>query len=286
MEGIMVMNLQAFKKRKNFLVCIDSDGCAIDSMNIKHFECFGPEMIGEWNLEEWSEEILERWNYVNLFSLTRGINRFQGLLLALTEINEKYVKVEDLKSFADWVESTKELSNNSLARAIESSPDSVCLKKALSWSNRVNASIKKLPEEEVVPFGMVKEALIFAHKKADIAIVSSANLGAIMDEWERHELLPHVDLVLAQDAGTKAYCIAELLKKGYDRDNVIMCGDAPGDMDAAERNGVFYYPIKVNLEKESWLEFIDVGFNKLLDGSYAGKYQTLKNDEFIKNLSK
>ena len=282
----MVMNLQAFKKRKNFLVCIDSDGCAIDSMNIKHFECFGPEMIGEWNLEEWSEEILERWNYVNLFSLTRGINRFQGLLLALTEINEKYVKVEDLQSFADWVESTKELSNNSLARAIESSPDSVCLKKALSWSNRVNASIKKLPDEEVVPFGMVKEALIFAHKKADIAIVSSANLGAIMDEWERHELLPHVDLVLAQDAGTKAYCIAELLKKGYDRDNVIMCGDAPGDMDAAERNGVLYYPIKVNLEKESWIEFIDVGFNKLLDGSYAGEYQTLKNDEFIKNLSK
>ena len=282
----MAMDLQNFKKSKDFLVCIDSDGCAIDSMNIKHFNCFGPEMVGEWNLEEWSEEILERWNYVNLFSLTRGINRFKGLLIALTEINEKYVKVEDLKSFADWVESTKELSNNSLARAIESNPDSVCLKKALSWSNRVNASIKKLPDEEVVPFGMVKEALIFAHKKADIAIVSSANLGAIMDEWERHELLPHVDLVLAQDAGTKAYCIAELLKKGYDRDNVIMCGDAPGDMDAAERNGVFYYPIKVNLEKESWIEFIDVGFNKLLDGSYAGEYQSLKNDEFIKNLSK
>ena len=282
----MVMNLQAFKKRKNFLVCIDSDGCAIDSMNIKHFNCFGPEMVGEWNLEEWSEEILERWNYVNLFSLTRGINRFKGLLLALTEINEKYVKVEDLKSFADWVESTKELSNNSLARAIESNHDSVCLKKALSWSNRVNASIQKLPEEEIVPFAMVKEALIFAREKADIAVVSSANLGAIMDEWERHELLPCVDLVLAQDSGTKEYCIGELLKKGYERDKVIMCGDAVGDMYAAERNGVFYYPIKVNLEKESWLEFIDVGFNKLLDGSYAGEYQTLKNDEFIKNLSK
>ena len=107
-----------------------------------------------------------------------------------------------------------------------------------------------------------------------------------MDEWERHELLPCVDLVLAQDSGTKEYCIGELLKKGYERDKVIMCGDAVGDMYAAERNGVFYYPIKVNLEKESWLEFIDVGFNKLLDGSYAGEYQTLKNDEFIKNLSK
>jgi len=282
----MIDSLQTFKKKKNFLVCIDSDGCAIDSMNIKHINCFGPEMIGEWNLDEWKNEILDRWNYVNLYSLTRGINRFKGLLLALREIDEKYVKVEDHESFADWVETTGELSNNSLARAVESNPNSICLKKALSWSNRVNASIKKLPEEEILPFEMVKEALIFVHKTADVVIVSSANLGAIMDEWERHELLPYVDLVLAQDAGTKAYCIGELLKKGYDCDKVIMCGDAPGDMDAAQKNDVFYYPIKVNLEKESWTEFIDIGFGKLLGGSYSGDYQSQKIDEFIKNLTR
>lgn len=282
----MAMDLQSFKKNKEFLVCIDSDGCAIDSMNIKHFNCFGPRMIDEWNLRQWAGEILESWNYVNLFSMTRGINRFKGLLVALREIDERYVKIEGLDRFAEWVETTNELSNNSLSRAIEANPDGVCLRKALSWSNMVNESIKKLPEEEVVPFGMVKEALVFAHEKADIAIVSSANLGAIMDEWERHDLLPHVDLVLAQNAGTKAYCIQELLKKGYDPSKVVMCGDAPGDMDAAKVNGVFYYPINVNFEKESWTEFIDVGFGKLLDGSFEGDYQSEKIDEFINNLSK
>ena len=282
----MAKDLQSFQKSKDFLVCIDSDGCAIDSMNIKHFNCFGPRMVDEWNLHDWSDEILERWNYVNLFSLTRGINRFKGLIKALKEIDAKYVKIEDLESLEHWVETTNELSNNSLSRAIESNPESVCLKKALSWSNQVNASIKQLPEEKVLPFAMVKEALMFAHEKADIAIVSSANLGAIMDEWQRHGLLPHVDLVLAQDAGTKAFCIQELLKKGYDKEKVVMCGDAPGDMDAAAVNGVFYYPIKVNLEKESWCEFIDVGFGKLLAGTYGGAYQAEKNDEFIKNLSK
>ena len=282
----MATDLQTFKKNKDFLVCIDSDGCAIDSMNIKHINCFGPRMVDEWVLDEWRDEILDRWNEINLYSLTRGINRFKGLLMALCEISEKYVGIDDLDSFARWVETTTELSNNSLARAIESNPGSNCLKKALSWSNRVNESIKALPEEDVVPFEMVKEALIFAHKRADIAIVSSANLGAIMDEWERHELLPHVDLVLAQNAGTKAYCIGELLKKGYDPEKVVMCGDAPGDLDAAAVNGVFYYPIKVGLEKESWIEFIDIGFNKLLDGSYAGDYQSEKNNEFINNLSR
>ena len=282
----MAMELQGFKKNKEFLVCIDSDGCAIDSMNIKHINCFGPRMVDEWNLHQWAEEILESWNRVNLFSMTRGINRFKGLLVALREIDERYIKIDDLASFAGWVESTNELSNGSLSRAIEANPDSICLKKALAWSNAVNESIKKLPEEEVLPFGMVKEALIFAHEKADIAIVSSANLGAIMDEWERHKLLPHVDLVLAQNAGTKAYCIQELLRKGYDPAKVVMCGDAPGDMDAAKVNGVFYYPIKVGFEKESWAEFIEVGFAKLLDGSYSGEYQSEKIDEFINNLSK
>ena len=282
----MSKNLQSFKKTKDFLVCIDSDGCAIDSMNIKHINCFGPRMVDEWNLHDWSSQILERWNYVNLFSLTRGINRFKGLVTALKEIDEKYIKIEDLESLEHWVKTTNELSNNSLSKAIEQTPESICLKKALSWSNQVNASIKQLPKEEVLPFEMVKEALIFAHNKADIAIVSSANLGAIMDEWERHELLPHVDLVLAQDAGTKAYCIQELLKKGYDKKNVVMCGDAPGDLDAAKANGVFYFPIKVNLEKESWSEFIADGFDRLLQGTYEGAYQNEKNDEFIKNLSK
>lgn len=282
----MAKDLQSFQKNKDFLVCIDSDGCAIDSMNIKHIHCFGPRMLDEWNLHNWADEILERWNYVNLYSLTRGINRFKGLARALKEIDEKYTKIEDLGSLENWVETTNELSNNSLSKAIAENPYSVCLKKALSWSNRVNASIKQLPEDEVLPFPMVKEALMFAHKKADIAIVSSANLGAIMDEWERHELLPHVDLILAQNAGTKAYCIQELVKKGYDKRKVVMCGDALGDMDAAKVNGVLYYPVMVNLEKESWSEFIDVGFDKLLDGTYEGAYQNQKNDAFIKNLSK
>ena len=97
-------------------------------------------------------------------------------------------------------------------------------------------------------------------------------------------LLPHTDIVLAQDAGSKAHCIAELMKKGYDPAKVLMCGDAPGDLAAAEKNGVGYYPILVRREKESWQEFMDEGFGHLLDGSYAGAYQEKKKAEFLKNL--
>lgn len=275
--------LSEYKKKKDFLVCVDSDGCAMDTMDIKHIRCFGPCMVAEWGLEEWQDEILSRWNDINLYTMTRGINRYKGLSIALTEINEKYTAIEDLDTLTRWVEESPELSNGALEKAIAAN-DSVSLKKALAWSKAVNASINRLPDEEKLPFEGVKEALAFAHEKVDVAIVSSANLDAVLEEWERYELLPHTDIVLAQDSGSKAFCIGELLKAGYARDHVLMCGDAPGDLDAAKKNRVFYYPILVRHEAQSWKEFVDQALEKLLNGSYEGAYQQEKIDAFLDNL--
>lgn len=275
--------LSEFKKKKDFLVCVDSDGCAMDTMDIKHIRCFGPCMVAEWGLEEWKDEILSRWNDINLYTMTRGINRYKGLSIALTEINEKYTAIEALDTLTHWVEESPELSNGALEKAIAAN-DSISLKKALSWSKAVNASINQLPDEEKLPFEGVKEALAFAHEKVDVAIVSSANLDAVLEEWERYGLLDHTDIVLAQDSGSKTFCIGELLKAGYARDHVLMCGDAPGDLDAAKKNGVFYYPILVRHEAESWQEFMDKAVSKLLDGSYGGAYQQEKIDTFLNNL--
>ena len=278
-----MMTLENYEKKKDFLICVDSDGCAMDTMDIKHIRCFGPCMVEEWGLEEWGEEILTRWNDINLYTMTRGINRFKGLAMALLEINEKYTKIEDVEVLAKWVEESNELSNNALTRAMESN-DSIALKKALSWSNKVNASINEIPFEEKTPFEGVKEGLAFAHEVADVAIVSSANLQAVVEEWELYGLLDHVDIILSQNVGSKAYCIQEMLKKGYDKDKVMMTGDAPGDYDAAKKNGVFYYPILVRHEKESWEEFKETAVNQLLDGKYEGEYQEAKVEEFLNNL--
>ena len=275
--------LSEYKKKKEFLVCVDSDGCAMDTMDIKHIRCFGPCMVEEWGLGQWKEEILKRWNEMNLYTMTRGINRYKGLSMALQEINEKYTPIEDLDTLVQWAKDSPELSNAALQRAIDSR-DSISLKKALSWSKAVNESINSLPEEEKVPFKGVREALAFAHDKVDVAIVSSANPDAVLEEWKRFGLLEHTDIVLAQDAGSKAFCIGELLKAGYDKEHVLMCGDAPGDMDAAEQNGVFFYPILVRHEKESWKEVREAAVEKLLDGTYGEDYQQKKTEAFLDNL--
>ncbi len=272
-----------FEKKKDFLVCVDSDGCAMDTMDIKHIRCFGPCMVKEWGLSAFEDEILRRWNDINLYTMTRGINRFKGLSIALQEIDKKYTSIEDLHTLVQWVDNSDELSNDALKRAL-SDTDSLSLKKALSWSVAVNESIKLLPQEEIKPFELVKEALSFAHEKADVAIVSSANLGAVLEEWKKHGLLEHVDVVLAQDSGSKAFCIGQLLEKGYKNENVLMCGDAPGDLQSAKVNSVNYYPILVKREKDSWREFIDTAFDRLLVGDYEGEYQAQKIEEFNKNL--
>lgn len=278
--------LEKFNKQKDFLICIDSDGCAIDTMDIKHIKCFGPCMITEWDLEEWREPILDSWNEVNLYTLTRGINRFKGLAVALTEINDKYIKIEGLDEFLKWTEETLELSNESLEKEIEKTRNNICIRKALEWSRAVNKSIDLLSEEEKCPFEGVKEAIIEAKKIADIAIVSSANEKAVLDEWSHNGLLENVDIVLTQNVGSKAYCISKLIEKGYNRRNVLMVGDALGDLKAAESNEVLYYPIMVKKEKESWNRFTREALKKFVDNSYIGEYQEKVINEFKSNLSK
>lgn len=278
------MTLQEFQKTKDFLICVDSDGCAMDTMDVKHFQCFGPCMVEEWGLEKWADPILERWNEVNLYTMTRGINRFKGLSLALREIDGKYQKIDGVDELERWVANAPALSNDGLKAAIEAGGGEV-LEKALRWSQKVNESINALPFEVKKPFAGVLEGLKYAHSVADIAIVSSANLQAVEEEWALYGLLEHVDILLAQNVGSKAFCIAELLKKGYNKENVLMTGDAPGDLDAAKENGVFYYPILVRHEGASWQEFQETAVDKLTAGVYGGAYQQEKLDAFLNNLN-
>lgn len=282
-KEMMESVFDGFRKNKEYLICVDSDGCAMDTMNIKHIKCFGPCMVNEWKLQPWEESILKRWNEINLYTMTRGINRFEGLLKSLKEINRNYTAIEEIDALEEWVNHTTELSNESLEKEIQKTGASI-LKKTLAWSDAVNAAIQELDEKDKQPFFGVKEALAYAHRFADIAIVSSANLQAVMEEWDIYGLLEHTDIVLAQNAGSKAYCIQELVKKGYDKDKVLMIGDAPGDQKAAQSNDVFYYPILVQNEIESWREFKEKAVTKLLNGSYGGAYQAEKINAFINNL--
>ena len=252
-----------------FVVCIDSDGCAMDTMDIKHIRFFGPLSAKYFEIKD-QEVYLEEWNRVNLFSETRGINRFKGLLLSLEFAKEHGEAIEDFSVFANWCNQTTSLSNQSLEEEIAKNNDAV-LVKALEWSKAVNHVIETELVGEDKPFEGVKSALEEISKVAQIAIVSSANSEAVNSEWKRHGLMSFVSEFFGQERGSKAAAIKEIKSLGFEKEKILMVGDAPGDLDAAKVNEVHFYPILFGKEKESWETLV----TKILPEFIGGQY----NDE-------
>lgn len=274
----MKTNLIDFIKEKDFLVCVDSDGCAMDTMDVKHIECFGPKIVEVFGLQKIEKPFLNLWNELNLYSMTRGINRFKGLALAFDVAYDRGLDVMPLLTFKAWTEETTELSNRALKKAIDNK-DHKELKLALAWSEAVNEAIQELSDVDQ-PFEGVETGLAALSKEADIAIVSSANAEAVAEEWKRHGLSQHVKLLLGQDAGSKAKCISDLLSYNYPQKQVIMVGDAPGDLDAARKNNIYFYPIIVGREGWSWKRLKEEAFEKLKAGTFDAAYQQQLIDAF------
>lgn len=274
--------LTEFCRTKDFLVCVDSDGCVMNTMESKHKKCFGPCLVEEWGLEHIRDAVLQRWNEINLYTVTRGVNRFVGLTKMLREVNEEYVSVAGLPALEDWVGTTPQLSEEALAVAAGSGAK--ILSKALAWSRKVNERVARLSAEDRQPFSAVYASLEKTHEYADIAVVSSANEEAVREEFEESGLLGHVDLLLTQTVGTKEYCLKALLKKGYASSAVIMIGDARGDLKAAEKNGVLFYPVLVKKEEESWRQWSEEALLSFLNHNYSGSDQDERIEAFYRNL--
>ena len=271
--------LADFRKSKDFLVCVDSDGCAMNTMELKHRRSFGPKIIEVWGLEEDRDQILELWNHLNLYASTRGINRFKGLAALFEQLHGMGKTIPGWQELKAWADHTPELSNRALKAEIDRT-DSGILRQVYDWSLRVNESIAQIPLEDGGPFDHVKDTLELASQKTDTAIVSSANGQAIQDEWGHFGLEPFVDAMLGQEAGTKSYCIKMLKANGYEADRVLMAGDALGDLQAAKDNGVLFYPIIAGREGNSWKRLREEALGKFLNGDYAGDYEEAVLKEF------
>ena len=87
--------------------------------------------------------------------------------------------------------------------------------------------------------------------KEELIELSATPGEALRREWEEHDLARLVGLIAGQELGSKAEHLAlAAAADRYDRDKVLMVGDAPGDRKAAESNGVLFYPIDPGHEDE------------------------------------
>lgn len=271
-----------FTRKHDYLVCLDSDGTVMDSMTIKHVRCFGPCFVDVFNIDEHRQEILDEWNRINLYSLTRGINRFQGLMAIIEFVNKKYnIYFDDQELFFTFVTTSDELSNAKLALQSELTP-SKTISLALEWSNKVNESIKKLPKFH--SFKYVREVLEELSKFADLVGVSSANKDAVVREWKEENLYSYFSYVACQDEGTKEAIIAKALEKGYEKDHSFMIGDAKGDLIASKNNNIYFLPIIPKREESCFKRILENYVDLIKTNRYDEKINKELEDEFLNSL--
>lgn len=269
---------------REFFIGIDSDGCVFDSMEPKHKEFFCPNVIRFFGLLPVSKIARETWEFVNLYSKTRGVNRFLALIECFKllqerpEIKERNISIPDIASLIEWTEKETKLGNPAL-ESYASTVNNPQIDLVLNWSKTVNKEIGEWIKG-LVPFPNFKESLEKLVRKADVIVVSQTPVEALRREWEENDIAKYVRVIAGQEYGTKAEHLALAAKNKYPDNKILMIGDAPGDLEAAKTNEVLFFPVNPGYEEKSWDRFSKEALNKFFTGTYEGKYENSLIKEF------
>jgi len=280
-----VEQLKAIPKRKDFFVGIDSDGCAFDTMEIKHKECFIPNIINSWDLQAVSRFAREAAEFVNLYSQWRGINRFPALVMVFDLLADwdqplaRGYKAPRVDSLRRWIGEETRLGNPALEVKVKEGRDPV-LARALEWSKAVNESVAKMVRN-VPPFPYVRESLKRLESQADIMVVSATPGEALEREWQEHDIAQYARMICGQEMGSKKEHLQHGAKGKYEAERILMVGDAPGDMKAAKANDALFFPINPGDESASWQRFCEEGIDRFLAGRYRGDYENRLIEAFM-----
>ena len=163
--------------KHDFLVGIDSDGCVFDTMELKHKECFVPNIINHYGLQGVSKYAREAAEFVNLYSKSRGINRFPALIEAARigcekrpEVQARGIKIA-VPQGPRRVDRTRNEAGQSGAGKGRGRNRRSGFEAALAWSMAVNKSIAEMVRC-VPPFPFVRECLGKLAGQADMLVVS------------------------------------------------------------------------------------------------------------------
>ncbi len=280
--------LKNFEPAKDFFIGVDSDGCAFPTMELKHKECFIPNIIKYWKLQSISKYAREIAEWVNLYSIYRGTNRFIALVKTIEllaerkEAVETNIKLPDITPLKNFINSGLPLSNYGLIEYMKTNKNAT-LELALEWSEQVNKDIADMVHG-VAPFSFAKKSLEKMRNVADVIVVSATPLEALEKEWKEHDIEQYVKIIAGQEMGSKKEHLEMAAKGKYKERKILMIGDAPGDHKSAQAVDALFYPINPGAENKSWERFYNEALDKFLNSEYDGEYQDKVIKEFYKFL--
>ena len=280
--------LEELKPEKEFFIGIDSDGCVFDTMEVKHKEFFCPNTIKYFGLFAISKYVRETWDFVNLYSVTRGINRFPALVKVMDllaerpEIQEMGFKLPDMEPLREWTGRETRLGNPVFKEYVKNNPHP-SLDPVLKWTLALNEDIAKWLRN-TPPFPFARKSIERLSRLADAVVVSQTPLEALTREWEEHSIDRYVRAIAGQELGTKTEHLTMAAKGRYPDDRILMIGDAPGDHKAALGNNALFFPVVPGQENRSWKLFYEEALDRFIAGTYKGDYQDRLISEFRKSL--
>jgi phosphoglycolate phosphatase-like HAD superfamily hydrolase len=276
--------LRNLKPTKEFFIGIDSDGCVFDTMEIKQKECFCPNFIKFFEMQKVSKYAREAWEFVNLYSKSRGTNRFPALIETIRllgdrkEVKMRNANMPDMSPLMEWVRTETKLGNPALEVYAVVANDPI-IDLTLRWSKKVNSDIAEMVHD-VPPFPFVRESLEKLTKIADSIVVSQTPVEALIREWKENKIDSLVNFIAGQEYGTKTEHITLAAKGKYPDNRILMVGDAPGDFQAAKKNSVLFFPVNPGHEEYSWERFFAEALGKFFNGTYTGEYEAELIREF------
>lgn len=281
-------DLKNFQPKHPFFIGIDSDGCVFDSMEPKHKECFCPVTVEKWRLAAISKYVREAWDFVNLYSKDRGCNRFIALVKCFDllrerlEVKRRSVEIPALTDLRAWMQKETKLGNPSLDAEIQRT-GSEELKRVREWSRGVNESVARVVQD-VPPFPFVRECLDKLNGEADVMVVSSTPAEALLREWKENGIDSCVAVIAGQEMGSKKEHLDLATSGKYEKAHVLMIGDAPGDLKAAQANHALFYPIIPGKEESSWEKLHEDVIDRFLHGKYSKELQAAYLQDFDASL--
>ncbi len=269
---------------RRFFIGLDSDGCVFDSMERKQKECFCPHFIASFCLQAIAAYAKETWEFVNLYSRTRGCNRYQAVLRTLELLRDhpgvkaSGAAVPRMDGLKAWLQHETIPGMATLEAELKRSKNAD-LELVHRWSRAVDGAVERLISS-MPPIPLVRESLEAMRGKADVMVISQTPREPLQREWQEQGLAGLVSFIAGQELGTKTAQLSLATGGKYPAGNILMLGDAPGDLEAARNSGGFFYPITPGHEEASWRRFRKEALDKFLSGAYDGAYQNMLLEEF------
>lgn len=257
-------------------VGIDSDGCVFDTMEAKQKDHFHPAIIKHWGLEAIEPQVRAAAEFTYLYSTYRGLNRFLGLCKTFELLND-WPEARDKANLPDptdlhvYCDSGLPLSNATIKSEAERT-GSKLLAETYDWSVELNIDIDQHMADPP-PFHGAEKALQRIQKTSDAIVISQTQATALLKDWYRDDLAKYVSVIAGPELGSKVDHFNMAAVDRYPAHAILMIGDAPGDMAAAQAIGCNFFPINPGHEVDSWQCFMDEAYPAFLSGGFSADFQ-------------